>query len=100
MWQNTVMKHIERLRKVVNLAIKNEWLDRDPFQKFQPNFVKTNRQYLSADKLAAIEQKEFKSLRLQHAKDMFVFSCYTGLAYIDVYELTPQNMSLGIDGEY
>jgi len=37
---------------------------------------------------------------LQHAKDMFVFSCYTGLAYIDVYELTPQNMSLGIDGEY
>jgi integrase/recombinase XerD len=98
--QNTVMKHIERLRKVVNLAIKNEWLDRDPFQKFQPSFIKSNRQFLSADELAAIEQKEFKTLRLQHAKDMFVFSCYTGLAYIDVYELTPQNMSLGIDGEY
>ncbi|HEY4785994.1 MAG TPA: site-specific integrase [Bacteroidales bacterium] len=98
--QNTVMKHIERLRKVVNLAIKNEWLDRDPFQKFQPTFLKTNRQFLNAEELAAIEQKEFKSLRLQHAKDMFVFSCYTGLAYIDVYELTPQNLSLGIDGEY
>ncbi|HEY4784663.1 MAG TPA: site-specific integrase, partial [Bacteroidales bacterium] len=90
--QNTVMKHIERLRKVVNLAIKNEWLDRDPFQKFQPTFLKTNRQFLNAEELAAIEQKEFKILRLQHAKDMFVFSCYTGLAYIDVYELTPQNL--------
>jgi integrase len=98
--QNTVMKHIERLRKVVNLAIKNEWLDRDPFQKFQPVFIKSNRQYLSPDELAAIEQREFKILRLQHAKDMFIFSCYTGLAYIDVYELTPQNLSLGIDGEY
>lgn len=98
--QNTIMKHIERLRKVVNMAIKNDWLDRDPFQKFQPSFIKSNRQYLTADELTTIEQKEFKILRLQHAKDMFVFSCYTGLAYIDVYELTPQNMSLGIDGEY
>jgi len=98
--QNTVMKHIERLRKVVNLAIKNEWLDRDPFQKFQPTFIKSNRQFLTADELAAIELKEFKILRLQHTKDMFIFSCYTGLAYIDVYELTPQNLSLGIDGEF
>ncbi len=98
--QNTIMKHIERLRKVVNMAIKNDWLDRDPFQKFQPSFIKSNRQFLTADELAAIEQKEFRILRLQHAKDMFVFSCYTGLAYIDVYELTPQNLSLGIDGEY
>jgi len=98
--QNTIMKHIERLRKVVNMAIKNDWLYRDPFQKFQPSFIKSNRQFLTADELAAIEQKEFKILRLQHAKDMFVFSCYTGLAYIDVYELTPQNLSLGIDGEY
>ncbi len=98
--QNTIMKHIERLRKVVNMAIKNDWLDRDPFQKFQPSFIKSNRQFLTADELAAIEQKEFKILRLQHAKDMFVFSCYTGLAYIDVYELTLQNLSLGIDGEY
>jgi site-specific recombinase XerD len=98
--QNTIMKHIERLRKVVNMAIKNDWLDRDPFQKFQPSFIKSNREFLTADELAAIEQKEFKILRLQHAKDMFVFSCYTGLAYIDVYELTPKNLSLGIDGGY
>jgi integrase/recombinase XerD len=98
--QNTIMKHIERLRKVVNMAIKNDWLERDPFQKFKPSFVKTNRQFLSAEELEAIEQKQFKILRLQHAKDMFVFSCYTGLAYIDVYELTPQNISLGIDGGY
>jgi integrase/recombinase XerD len=98
--QNTIMKHIERLRKVVNMAIKNDWLDRDPFQKFQPVFTKSNREFLTAEELAAIEHKEFKILRLQHAKDMFVFSCYTGLAYIDVYELSPKNLSLGIDGGY
>jgi len=98
--QNTIMKHIERLRKVVNMAIKNDWLERDPFLKFKPSFIKSNRQFLTKEELLAIEQKEFRILRLQHAKDMFVFSCYTGLAYIDVYELTPQNLSLGIDGGY
>jgi integrase len=97
---NTVMKHIERLRKVVNLAIKNEWLDRDPFMKFQPSFIRNDRQFLTADELAAIEARDYSIVRLQHAKDMFVFSCYTGLAYIDAFNLTPQNLSLGIDGEY
>ena len=98
--QNTVMKHIERLRKVVNLAIKNEWLDRDPFMKFQPSFIRNDRQFLTASELADIEASDYSIVRLQHAKDMFVFSCYTGLAYIDAFNLTPQNLSIGIDGDY
>jgi integrase/recombinase XerD len=98
--QNTIMKHIERLRKVVNMAIKNDWLERDPFQKFKPVFIKSTRQFLTADELTTIEQKVFKIERLQYAKDLFVFSCYTGLAYIDVFELTSQNITLGIDGGY
>jgi integrase/recombinase XerD len=98
--QNTIMKHIERLRKVVNMAIKNDWLERDPFQKFKPVFIKTIRQFLTSEELLAIEQKMFKIERLQYAKDLFIFSCYTGLAYIDVFELTPQNITLGIDGDY
>ena len=97
--QNTIMKHIERLRKVVNMAIKNDWLERDPFQKFKPSFTKTTRQFLTADELANIEMKNFKIPRLQHAKDLFVFSCYTGLAYIDVINLSQQNIARGIDGE-
>lgn len=58
--QNTIMKHIERLRKVVNLAIKNDWLDRDPFTKFTPSFIRTERQFLTAEELATIEEKHSK----------------------------------------
>lgn len=87
---------IERLRKIVNMAIKNDWFDRDTFQKFQPVFTKSNREFLTAEELAAIEHKEFKILRLQHGKNMFVFSYYTGLAYIDVYELTPKIFCLAL----
>ena len=55
---------------------------------------------LSQEDLAAIEAKEFKILRLQWAKDLFVFSCYTGLSYCDLMALTKENISIGIDGEY
>ena len=97
--QNTVMKHIERLRKMINLAIRNEWLLRDPFAKFKPSFIKTSREFLTAEELIKIENKEFSIPRLQQVKDLFIFSCYTGLSYIDVMNLTTENISLGIDGE-
>src|SRR5258708_4142541 len=100
MGNNTVMKHIERLRKMINVAIKNEWSERDPFAKFQAKFIRNDREFLNQDDLEKLEAKEFKVLRLQLAKDLFIFSCYTGLAYCDLMRLTPQNLSLGIDGDF
>jgi site-specific recombinase XerD len=97
---NTVMKHIERLRKMINLAIRNEWLEKDPFAKFKQSFTKSDREYLTKEELETIELKEFKISRLQQVKDLFVFSCYTGLSYIDVMQLSRTNISIGIDGEY
>jgi site-specific recombinase XerD len=95
---NTVMKHIERLRKIVNLAIKNEWIEKDPFIKFKASFTRTSREFLSMEEVDTISNKNFQIPRLQYAKDLFVFSCYTGLAYIDVMGLTPQSLCVGIDG--
>jgi hypothetical protein len=62
---NAVLKHIERLRKMINLAIKNEWLERDPFAKFQVRFIRNDREFLTQEELTAIEAKETKILRLQ-----------------------------------
>jgi site-specific recombinase XerD len=97
---NTVMKHIERLKKIVNMAVQNEWLEKDPFAKFKKSFTKYTRGYLTEDELTAIENKQFTIARLQQVKDLFVFSCYTGLAYIDVMKLTPSDIRIGIDKEY
>ena len=98
--QNTAMHHIKRLRKIIGIAIKNEWLDRDPFMKFTPSFERFTREYLTAEELATIENKKFKFERLEYVKDIFIFSCYTGLAYIDVLKLNENNISIGIDGGY
>ena len=96
---NTVMKHIERFRKLINLACKLGWIEKDPFVNFKAQFIKTERGFLSLYELRAVEEKEFRIERLQLVKDLFVFSCYTSLSYIDVINLTEDNISIGIDGE-
>ena len=98
MGNNTVMKHIERFRKLINLAFKLGWIERDPFVNFKSKFLKTERGFLSLKELQEIENKQFRIPRLQLVKDLFVFSCYTSLSYIDVINLTEENICIGIDG--
>jgi site-specific recombinase XerD len=92
------MKHIERLRKMINMAITLDWLPKDPFSNFKKHFDRVERQCLTRKELAGLENKQFTIDRLNHVRDMFIFSCYTGLAYIDLAELTPDNIITGIDG--
>ncbi|MDN3579751.1 site-specific integrase [Mucilaginibacter flavus] len=95
---NGIMKHLERLCKMVNMAVTMDWLNKDPFAKFKQHFDKVERFYLTKEELAAIEKKKFSIERLQTVKDLFLFSCYTGLAYIDTMNLTTENIIKGIDG--
>ncbi len=97
MGNNTVMKHIERLRKMVSLAFKMEWIDKDPFVKFTAKYERKERTFLTTKELSTIEEKHFSIRRLQLIKDLFIFSCYTGLSYKDVMNLTKENICLGID---
>ncbi|MGJ1194248.1 site-specific integrase [Sphingobacterium siyangense] len=96
---NGIMKHIERLRKMVNMAVTMDWLVKDPFDKFRKHFDKVERKSLTKQQLDRLENKRFRVERLQQVLDMFLFSCYTGLAYIDLAELTPDNIITGIDGD-
>lgn len=94
---NGVMKHLERFKKMINLAIKLEWMHKNPFSQFQLKYDKYDRAYLNERELKLIENTEFNSERLQKIKDCFIFSCYTGLSYVDVKELTENNIVKGID---
>jgi len=97
---NGVMKHLERLRKMIRLAVKMEWIAKNPFEHYPLKFVKVERDYLDAEELTAIENKVFSIERLNWVRDLFVFSCYTGLAYIDIMQLRLSNILRGIDGDY
>lgn len=96
---NGAMKHLERLMKMTNLAVKLEWLEKDPFHQYKLNFQKHNRSYLSERELQLIEETTFKA-GYEKVRNIFLFSCYTGLSYVDVKELFQEQLVLGIDGNY
>ncbi|WP_179343354.1 site-specific integrase [Winogradskyella ursingii] len=95
---NTAMKHIKRLRRMVTLAYRMEWLDRDPFVNFKMKIEKKEREFLTQDELVRIMDLSSSIERLVVVRDLFVFSCYTGISYIDIAGLTESNVKKGIDG--
>ncbi|MFC2090898.1 site-specific integrase [Bacteroidota bacterium] len=96
---NTASKYIRNLKKIVNLAVKNEWLLKDPFDKYSVKINPVQRDFLSEQELFSIENLEIAIDRLDMVRDTFVFSCYTGYAYVDVAKLTRNNLRKGIDGD-
>jgi hypothetical protein len=97
---NGVMKHLERLQKMVNLAVRLEWIDKDPFRNYRLKFQKSERVYLTERELRLIEETIFTLPGIERIKDVFLFSCYTGLSYIDLRNLKREQMVRGIDGHY
>lgn len=95
---NGTMKHMERLKKMSRLAVKLEWLEKDPFINFKLRFEKVERQFLTERDLGLIEETSFKDKTTERVKDLFVFACYTGLSYVDVQELKADHLVKGIDG--
>lgn len=95
---NTAMKHIKRLRRMVTLAYRMKWIDRDPFVNFKMKIEKKERSFLTDIELLSIEELSSSIERLVVVKDLFVFSCYTGISYADIVQLTENNIVIGIDG--
>ena len=95
---NGIMKHLERLKKLLNLAQKLEWIEKDPFAKFNLKFKKSERAYLNDNELHTIEDHHFDRVTLEQTRDVFVFSCYTGLSWIDVKNLNRDHIVTGFDG--
>jgi site-specific recombinase XerD len=96
---NTTVKYIKNFKKIIRICIANGWLDKDPFVKYKTKLKEVERAFLSEAELDSINQKDFKTARLNQVKDIFLFSCFTGLAYSDVKKMSYDNLAIGIDGE-
>ncbi|MEI6556156.1 MAG: site-specific integrase [Paludibacter sp.] len=97
--QNTTVKYIKNFGKIIRICIANGWLDRNPFINYKSRMVEVERAFLSQDEIETMFNKEFATERLNQVKDIFLFSCFTGLAYADVKKLKRTNIALGVDGE-
>ncbi|MCB6097343.1 site-specific integrase [Flavobacterium psychrophilum] len=96
---NTAVKYIKNFNKIIKLCLANDWLDKNPFANYKSKVKEVERVYLTEEEIQSMIGKDFKTERLSLVRDIFLFSCFTGLAYIDVKNLTKSHISYGIDGE-
>lgn len=97
---NSTLKYISCLRKIIYRAMDKSIIPTDPFRAFKRKKTKTLKNPLSLLELIALEKQSFSTQRLSVVRDIFVFQCYTGLAYVDVYHLRNTDIGIGVDGKY
>lgn len=95
---NSTIKYIANMRKIVLYCLKSGWINKDPFFGFKMTKKEVVREYLTETELQQLSTKQFGIERLAQVRDIFLFSCYTGLAFIDVSKLTRSEIATGVDG--
>ena len=90
--QNTVIRYMKCLKKITNLALANEWIAKDPFIGIKFREKEVIREFLTLEELQTIYQKEFTIERIVLVRDIFIFAAFTGLAFIDVQQLSPEHL--------
>jgi len=96
---NTCMKYIKIFKRMIKLAVDQEWMLANPFAGFACHYEEPQRERLTMEEVMALYKKDLHIDRLTEVRDVFIFCCFTGFAYQDVANLTPANQELGIDGE-
>ncbi|AEA44978.1 site-specific integrase [Fluviicola taffensis] len=97
---NTAHKYIKNLKKIMNMAVGLDWIPSNPFNLFKCSYVSTDREILNQDELEVLRLKPISVQRLVEVRDVFVFCCYTGFAYSDVYQFQHDAVIVGLDKEY
>ena len=87
MKQNSASKTVRFLKTVVLWMIRCGAIERDPFTNYRFQWKQASRDFLSEEELTSIMEKKFVTPRLEAVRDIFIFSCFTGLAYIDIDNL-------------
>lgn len=96
---NTTVKYLKNFKKIIRICLSNGWIDKDPFASYKARLTEVIPAFLTAEELESISKKHFVSERIIQVRDIFLFSCYTGLAYADVKKLKRSEITVGVDGQ-
>ncbi|MCB0744499.1 MAG: site-specific integrase [Ignavibacteriae bacterium] len=95
---NSAIKYIKNFKKIIRIALANNWIIQDPFANYKVRLKEVNRDFLTQEEVEKMMNKRIPVKRIDQVRDIFVFCCYTGLSYADVRKLTKDNLVKGIDG--
>ena len=91
MAQNSSTKHLKLLKKIINVAVANSYMTFNPFMTYKVEREPVEIDFLDEEELRRIINFDTPLPRLERAKDMFLFGCFTGLSYIDIKTLAPEH---------
>jgi site-specific recombinase XerD len=83
---------------MVKYAINEGFISGDPFYEYKPVYPRAKQKYLTLPELESIIHTPFEEVHLALTRDMFLFSCFTGLSYTDIRNLTGSNLVKAPDG--
>jgi integrase len=96
---NSTVKYMKNFGKIINICLSNGWLTADPFANYKGKLKTIDRVFLTQDEIRLIADRQFSRSRLAQVQDVFLFCCFTGLAYADVKKLKTSHITKGEDGE-
>lgn len=95
---NSAVKYIKNFKKIIRICLASGWITKDPFVNYKAKVKQVDRMFLNQDELQQITNKVFSTIRISQVRDIFLFSCFTGLAYADVKKLKRTEIVKDIDG--
>jgi site-specific recombinase XerD len=96
---NTAHKYIKNVKAIMNLAVGLDWIPSNPFNLFKCSYTAPERDILNHEELYTLQHKVIENERLAEVRDVFVFCCYTGFAYSDIYQFEKDAVMRGLDNE-
>jgi site-specific recombinase XerD len=97
---NTAHKYIKNLKKIMNMAVGLDWIPSNPLNQFKCSYQSPDREILNREELAVVQFKKLGIPRLEEVRDVFIFCCYTGFAFSDIFQFEQNAVTIGLDGEY
>ena len=97
--QNTVIRYMKCFKKIINLAIANEWMTRNPFAGIKFQAKEVIKEVLTKEEIERIMAKQFDMQHLEYVRDVFIFCVFSGLAYIDVNNLRAEHITKDNNGD-
>jgi site-specific recombinase XerD len=95
---NSTLKYIKNLGKIIRICLSNGWIIKNPFVNYKGKIKTVNRVYLTEEEVQRMANKSFDIDRLSQVRDVFLFCCFTGLAYVDIKKLKISEITKGVDG--
>lgn len=95
---NTTMKYLGNFKKIIRLALSRKWMEEDPFAGMRFKMQPVRREMPEKAEIDRILHKEITIPRLAQTRDIFIFCCFTGLAFSDIKELAPEHLATDVQG--